>query len=190
MRCEEFQERLNDCIDAGSEPLRDRRIRRHAFRCAECRRDLETWQCIAQSVAPASVAPAKQSWLVLPVALAAGVCLVLFGYWRSAGDVDAVALDRPAAEFAASEKTQQLAARPPQWSDPRWSDPEWVDRWADRVAEPLVPLSQGLAPLGRSFQTAFTLLVLPDAASEAEVQPTAQPLQSEVLSRLPEVNYA
>lgn len=198
MKCEEFHERLNDCLDAGLQPSRDRELHRHCLRCRECRRDLETWQWIAHSVGPYKEVKAKVTWrAAVPLGLAAGLCLIVLGYLQQPGEMGVAAnrpvaaelpvvANRPAvAELPKSAEMKALVIAPAQWSDPKW-----VDRWADQMTEPLVPLSQGLAPLGRSFQTAFTLLVLPAEGRKAEVRPIAQPLQSKVFSLLPEVSYA
>jgi hypothetical protein len=79
------------------------------------------------------------------------------------------------------------------WDDPRWRDPTWIDQvadhWADQVAEPLMPLSQGFAPLGRSFQAAFSLLLLPREAGEAKTAPLGKALQSGQPVRSLDRNY-
>ncbi len=205
MRCDEFQERLHDCLDAGQRPGADRPLRRHCRQCTRCRQDLHAWQAIDRVVAPpARRSPAGRPALAVPrwavAALLAGVLFGLNGWsgpdirWASRGGPPAT----PQANRNAAVSPSSIAASQPgagvadhrlavffaseqdllQWDDPRWQDPAWIDRWADQVAEPLEPLSQGFAPLGRSFQAAFSLLLLPRQAGEAKPPPLGQSLQS------------
>ena len=169
MNCRQFSERMQRLIDDRSRPETDQRLRRHSRHCADCRQQLETWQCIARTMpveSSVTEVPRRESWQVAACALA---CLILIAFvWRSAGGQPEMA----ATQITTGSESQAAAAptKNDQESrtllasteiDPvgiwyRMQDQVWVERTMPAVRN----VRESVAPLGRSLLQAVTMLTI------------------------------
>lgn len=157
MKCSDFEQRFHQLLDDRLSPEDDLELLSHAEQCAECDRDLVIWSKIDSVFAdqPAAVSMTVSSSFRDRV------------FWRAASVVGAVAaailfvvllnpfMPKQPKTFAQSRPTavQSPVVDPIQW----WESVQGQD-WLAGTMPAVRSMQNGVAPLGRSFKHAVTIL--------------------------------
>ncbi|MCO8124198.1 hypothetical protein NHH03_20815 [Stieleria sp. TO1_6] len=200
MRCEQFQQRMDQLLDQRRELRGDRPLHQHAQRCAECQRRLDLWCKINQALAfqdpeadsaAGSVTPVAvrhRQRIVHRIATAAAILVASLAGWMAVSDSSSQKIASPvelAQPIAAQQpghsgslidaETDSVAAGQPSElarQSQQWWDVVQDDSWVDRTIPAVNSVRYGVAPIGRTMRRAFTILMI-----QAE---TASPLRSPV----------
>lgn len=168
MNCAHFQQRMHLRLDRRLNLGNDSELVRHANRCANCGKQLETWQSIESVIGPAvvgtAVSPAASRTAGVagrsPYPALAVAALLLFACGFAGAKLIEVA-----DQVAVSESTNassgptdiQVSLDAIEW----WAtvrDRDWLAQTMPAVRS----VQQGVAPLGRSLIQAVTILTVGD----------------------------
>ena len=153
--CDRFQQRFQHRLDRGQPLDDDRLLRQHASRCDDCRADLDAWRQISRSIDHSAGSRRHDRRRARFRSAAAAAALLAGVLWYSIP---------PGRDPLATRPAPTPAAEPMLiWADAGGSlaSSPWLGQWTDAVAEPLVPIGEGVRPLARGFRSALGLLIIP-----------------------------
>lgn len=185
MNCDDFQERLDECLDRRSCPEADGILIDHAESCAKCSAKLDAWRNVESLLRPAPIgtdftgttSSYRQVARVM-VSLAGMILLILVvssdpsPLHRLVSDLSTPASRSDAlaeGSLAYGSVQDNFRAEDRQHGVSWWKDiqgGEWVDRdwiqqtWVSRTMPTVRSMQEGVAPLGRTLMRAVTILTL------------------------------
>jgi len=172
MNCDEFGQRLHQCLDDRVPIDSDIELRRHAKRCESCRAQMHAW-CQIATIIPgratdlcaADLRPSsasKRSIGLVPAlaGLAAAMLIAVTSFWH-ASDLGTAIVDSDAADVdsAGMDDHEVVLAQVTGELDPAgwWRSVQDRD-WVSQTMPAVQSVKQGVAPIGRSLMRAVTIL--------------------------------
>ncbi len=171
MTCQQFADRLHECLDQRCSFANDRELNDHIHHCDECDRLVQAWRRIEPVLSPRpeilSDSPSRATWHRGQLSLAAIVLLSL----------TAVAIHQVTRSTSVTQLMQSVDHRdqsvdqslaslagidPIAW----WQGVDAQD-WVGQTMPAVRSVGEGVAPLGRSLMRAVTILTIggPDQTS-------------------------
>ncbi len=173
MLCEDFRQRMNQCLDNRLALESDSELMQHVDCCESCRAHVAAWDRIASVMSHRDqtsdelagaggierVGLRRRRGIVSSAGLAAAVLLAIVSMWDRSPSNSEPSDTLPAAEAARSDFLLAQAGGddvdPSLW----WrsvQDRDWVGQTMPAVRS----VQQGVAPLGRSLRQALTILTI------------------------------
>ncbi len=181
MNCEEFGQRMHQCLDDRLPVDSDSQLCRHATQCESCRAQMLAW-CQIATIMPGRAAElgptelrtshaSKQSIGLIPTlsGLAAAMLIAVTSFWYPSDpgsatvDPGAVVGDSSAADidFVGMDDHEMVLAQASGELDPAswWRNVQDRD-WVGQTMPAVQSLKDGVAPIGRSLMRAVTILTI------------------------------
>ena len=164
MRCEEFLEHLHERLDQRLPLGSDRELKSHAAKCEDCRSEMRIWleitlllesdcsegaevEVASPFQGPRALAP------IITATLAAAILIAVVGISPTKSNSKPILSDVSASAGTLAQATGELD--PVVW----WQSVQDRD-WVEETMPTVRSVRQGVAPLGRTFVRAVTILTI------------------------------
>lgn len=180
MNCDEFGERMHQCLDDRLSVDSDRELRRHANACDSCRLQMQAWHQIAKII-PGSQIESRDTALArlrrekpsilgvmapLTACGAAAILVAVTVYWygTSLATSDTLLVADSNIEVVdsveLSEHAMALAQVSGQLDPAVWWESVQDRDWIGQTMPTVQSVKEGVAPIGRSLMRAVTILTI------------------------------
>ena len=204
MRCDQFQQRMDQLLDQRRDVSEDAALSLHAKTCESCSQHLQVWSKIDETVGCGQASGSDRNQAIptdgknarLAVGILATAAAVLLmvsaGSWffrpkpeqtqtiaaAIVADPDSATNQNPAPLGPPQSNLQQA----PQlaWQSGQWWSAVSDDQWVNRTIPAVNSVRIGVAPIGRSMRQAFAILMIQTNStpiSPSSVTPDAPPAE-------------